>query len=40
MGDMRDVYRIFVRKPEGKRPSEDPGVDWKIMLELDLRETG
>jgi len=27
MVEKRGVYRVLVRKPEGKRPLEDPGVD-------------
>jgi hypothetical protein len=26
---MRDVYKTFVGKPEGKRPLEKPRVRWK-----------
>jgi len=33
MGDMKRVYTILVRKPEGKRHSEDLGVDGRIILE-------
>jgi hypothetical protein len=28
----RDVYRVFERKPEGKRPLGDPDIDWRIIL--------
>jgi hypothetical protein len=30
---MRNIYRILVRKPEGKMSLEDPGIDGKIILE-------
>jgi hypothetical protein len=33
MGEMRNAYRILVRKPEGKNHSEDLGTDGKIILE-------
>jgi hypothetical protein len=28
----RDVYRVLVGKPEGKRPLGRPGVDGRIIL--------
>jgi hypothetical protein len=36
MGEMRSTYKILVEKPEGKSPSEDIGVDGRIMLEWNL----
>jgi hypothetical protein len=33
MGVMRNAYKILVGKPEGKRHSEDLGIDGKIVLE-------
>jgi hypothetical protein len=32
MGERRDVYRVLVGKPEGKRHTEDPGVNIRIIL--------
>jgi hypothetical protein len=32
MGDWRGVYRILVRKPEGKRPLGRTGIDGRIIL--------
>jgi hypothetical protein len=32
MGEERGVYRVLVRKPEGKRPLGDPGVDGRTIL--------
>jgi hypothetical protein len=32
MGGMRNVRKILVGKPEGKRPFEDLGVDGNIIL--------
>jgi len=29
---MKNIYQILVRKPEGKRPFEDRGVDGSIIL--------
>jgi hypothetical protein len=31
-GEIRNAYKILVGKPEGKRPLEDEGLDWKIIL--------
>jgi hypothetical protein len=39
MGKMRNAYKIFIGKPEGKRHhSEGVGVDGKIILEWILRK--
>jgi hypothetical protein len=32
MGEERGVHRVFVRKPEGKRPLGNPDVDGRIIL--------
>jgi len=32
MGERRGVYRVLEVKPEGKRPLEDPEVDWRRIL--------
>jgi len=32
-GEMRNVYKVLVRKPEGKRPLEEIGVGGRIILE-------
>jgi len=32
MGEKKCVYRILVRKPEGKDRLGDPGVDGRIIL--------
>jgi hypothetical protein len=32
MGEKRGVYRVSVGKPDGKRPFERPGVNWKKKL--------
>jgi hypothetical protein len=32
MGEKRNVYRILVRKPEGKEPLGDHDVSWWTIL--------
>jgi hypothetical protein len=36
----RNVYRILVGKPEGKRPLGTPTRRWVSNIEMDLREMG
>jgi hypothetical protein len=38
MGDIRNVYQIFVGKPEGKNHLEDLGIDGRIILKWILRK--
>jgi hypothetical protein len=38
MGEMRNVYRILVGKPEGKRPLGRPRRRWEDNIRMDLRE--
>jgi hypothetical protein len=38
MGEMRNAYKILVRKPEGKRLHEYLGVNQKIILEKILEK--
>jgi hypothetical protein len=38
MGEGRNVYRVLVGKPEGKRPLERPRRRWKDGIKMDLRE--
>jgi hypothetical protein len=40
MGEERNVYRVLMGKPEGKRPLERPRHRWKGGIRMDLRETG
>jgi hypothetical protein len=38
MEEGRDVYRVLVRKPEGKRPLGRPRHRWEDNIKMDLRE--
>jgi hypothetical protein len=38
MGEGRGVYRVLVRRPEGKRPLGRPRFRWEDNIKLDLRE--
>jgi hypothetical protein len=40
MGEGRNVYRVLVGKPEGKRPLERPRRRWEDGVKMDLREMG
>jgi hypothetical protein len=40
MGEKRNVYRILVGKPEGKRPLGRPRHRWMDNIKMDLREIG
>jgi hypothetical protein len=40
MGEGRDVYRVLVGRPEGKRPLGRPRRRWEDKIKLDLREIG
>jgi hypothetical protein len=37
MGEGRNVYRVLVGKPEGKRPLERPRRRWEDGTKMDLR---
>ena len=37
MGEIKGVYRVFVRKPEGKNPLGDQVVDGSIILRWAFR---
>ena len=39
-GEKTDVYRILVRKPEGKRPLGSPRPRWEDNIKMDLQEVG
>jgi len=40
MGAGRDVYRVLVGIPEGRRPLGRPRRRWKDIIRMDLREVG
>jgi hypothetical protein len=37
-GGLRNVYKILIGKPEGKRPLGRPRHRWEDNIRLDLRE--
>jgi hypothetical protein len=40
VGEGTGVCRVFVGKPEGKRPLERPRRRWKDTIKMDLQEVG
>jgi hypothetical protein len=40
MGEKRNVYRLLVRKPEGKRPLGRSRLRWVDSIRMDLLEIG
>jgi hypothetical protein len=40
VGEKKNVYRLLVRKPEGKRPLGRPRHGWVDNIRLDLEEIG
>jgi hypothetical protein len=40
IGERRNMYRVLVGKPKGKRPLERPRRRWGDILKMDLREIG
>jgi hypothetical protein len=40
MGEKRNIYRILVGIPEGKRPLGRPRCRWEDNIKADLREIG
>ena len=40
MGQGREVYRVLVEKPEGKRPMGRPRRRWEDNIKMNLQEVG
>jgi hypothetical protein len=40
MGEEKNVYKVLMGKPEGKRPFGRPRCRWKTGIRMDLREIG
>jgi hypothetical protein len=40
MGEGRNLYRVLVGNPEGKRPLGRPRRKWEAGIKMDLREIG
>jgi hypothetical protein len=40
MGEERKMYKVFVAKPEGRRPLGRPRRRWEDGVRMDLREIG
>jgi hypothetical protein len=40
MGEERNVYKVLVGKPEGKKPLGRPRRSWEDGIRMDLREIG
>jgi hypothetical protein len=40
MGEGREVYRVLVGKPEGRRPLGKPRRRWEDNINMDFQEVG
>jgi hypothetical protein len=40
MGEERNMYRVLIEKPKGKRPLGRPRRRWEDGIRMDLREIG
>jgi hypothetical protein len=40
LGEIRDIYRVLVGKPEGKRLLVRPRHRWEGNIKMDLQEVG
>jgi len=40
MGERRCVYRVLVRRPEGRRPLGRPRLRWEDNIKVDLQKVG
>ena len=39
-GERRDVYKVLVGKPEGKRPLGRPRRRWEDNIKMDIQKVG
>ena len=39
-GEMKGLYRVLVRKPEGKRPLGGPTNRWEDNIRMNLQKVG
>jgi hypothetical protein len=40
LGEKREVYRVLVGKPEGKRPLGRTRLEWEANIKKNLQEVG
>jgi hypothetical protein len=40
IGEKKNAYRVFVGKPEGKRPLGRPRLRWRDRIKMDFGEVG
>jgi len=40
MGGRRDIYRVLVGRPEGRRPLGRPKRRWEDNIKMDLQKVG
>jgi hypothetical protein len=40
MGERKGIYRVFIEKPNGKRPLGRPRCRWEDNVKMDRREVG
>jgi hypothetical protein len=40
MGKRKGVYRVLVKKPEGKRPFGRPRCRWEDNIKMNIQEGG
>ena len=38
MGESESAYRVFVRRPEGKRPLGRTRRRWEVGIKMDIQE--
>ena len=40
MEQSKNAFRVFMGRPEGKRPLGRPGCRWESNIKMDLKEVG